>query len=103
VIAQVSNLFSILLNGDPMSKGNSGKVSQQNKIGTVKWFNIAKGYGFISAPPGIETDLFVHYSAIDMDGYKYLKPGQTVNFKVAHGPKGLHAVSITAVHNNECK
>ncbi|MDO3382057.1 cold shock domain-containing protein CspD [Gilvimarinus algae] len=61
--------------------------------GTVKWFNNAKGYGFILPDEGTE-DLFAHYSAIDMDGYKTLKAGQTVTFEVSKGDKGFHAVNI---------
>ena len=61
--------------------------------GKVKWFNNAKGYGFILPDDGNE-DLFVHYSAIEMDGYKTLKAGQAVSFETIEGPKGLHAVSI---------
>ena len=62
--------------------------------GKVKWFNNAKGYGFILAD-GQDTDLFAHYSAIKMDGYKTLKAGQPVNFEIIQGPKGLHAVDIS--------
>ena len=62
-------------------------------IGNVKWFNNAKGYGFIIGDEGGE-DLFVHYSAIAMEGYKTLKAGQAVTFDVEQGPKGLHAVNI---------
>jgi cold shock protein len=62
-------------------------------IGKVKWFNNAKGYGFIIGDEGGE-DLFVHYSAIAMEGYKTLKAGQAVTFEVEQGPKGLHAVNI---------
>jgi CspA family cold shock protein len=64
--------------------------------GTVKWFNNAKGYGFILSDEGGE-DLFAHYSAIQMDGYKTLKAGQVVSFEITKGDKGLHAVNITAV------
>jgi len=64
--------------------------------GKVKWFNNAKGYGFILAS-GREEDLFAHYSAINMDGYKTLKAGQPVTFDVIQGPKGLHAVNIRPV------
>ena len=64
--------------------------------GTVKWFNDAKGYGFILDDEGGE-DLFVHYSAIEMDGYKTLKAGQAVQFDTVEGPKGLHAVNIRDV------
>lgn len=63
------------------------------KIGKVKWFNNAKGYGFIVAD-GHDEDLFAHYSAIQMDGYKTLKAGQPVAFDIIQGPKGLHAVNI---------
>ncbi|UTF60317.1 cold shock domain-containing protein CspD [Gilvimarinus sp. DA14] len=62
--------------------------------GTVKWFNNAKGYGFILPDEGNE-DLFAHYSAIDMDGYKTLKAGQAVTFEVSRGDKGFHAVNIS--------
>lgn len=63
--------------------------------GKVKWFNNAKGYGFIVADNSDE-DLFAHYSAIQMDGYRTLKAGQAVNFTIVQGPKGLHAVEIRA-------
>ncbi|MCJ8169084.1 cold shock domain-containing protein CspD [Atopomonas sediminilitoris] len=63
--------------------------------GKVKWFNNAKGYGFIIAD-GRDEDLFAHYSAIEMDGYKTLKAGQAVQFEIIQGPKGLHAVNIQA-------
>ena len=61
--------------------------------GKVKWFNNAKGYGFIVAN-GRDEDLFAHYSAIHMDGYKTLKAGQPVQFDIIQGPKGLHAINI---------
>lgn len=61
--------------------------------GKVKWFNNAKGYGFINEE-GKTEDLFAHYSAINMDGYKTLKAGQLVKFEIIQGPKGLHAVQI---------
>lgn len=61
--------------------------------GKVKWFNNAKGYGFI-LPEGGGDDLFVHYSSIQMDGYKTLKAGQDVEFDLLEGPKGNHAVNI---------
>ncbi len=66
-------------------------------IGKVKWFNNAKGYGFVVADEFGE-DLFAHYSAIEMDGYKTLKAGQDVQFDVTEGPKGLHATNIRAVN-----
>ncbi|EJN23928.1 cold shock domain protein CspD [Pseudomonas sp. GM78] len=61
--------------------------------GKVKWFNNAKGYGFINED-GKTEDLFAHYSAIQMEGYKTLKAGQAVVFEIIQGPKGLHAVNI---------
>ena len=61
--------------------------------GKVKWFNNAKGYGFIR-PDGGGDDLFVHYSYICMEGYKSLKAGQSVTYDVREAPKGLHAVNI---------
>jgi CspA family cold shock protein len=61
--------------------------------GTVKWFNDAKGYGFITPDDGSE-DLFAHFSAIQMDGFKSLKEGQKVIFEVTQGPKGKQASGI---------
>lgn len=61
--------------------------------GTVKWFNNAKGYGFI-LPEGGGDDLFVHYSSIDMDGYKTLKAGQAVEYDTHEGDKGQHATNV---------
>lgn len=67
--------------------------------GKVKWFNNAKGYGFILAD-GRDEDLFAHYSAIQMEGYKTLKAGQSVSFDIIQGPKGLHAVNISAISSS---
>jgi CspA family cold shock protein len=63
--------------------------------GQVKWFNNAKGFGFILPDEGGD-DLFAHYSAIGMEGYKTLKAGQLVTFDTIEGPKGLHAANIHA-------
>ena len=62
--------------------------------GTVKWFNDAKGFGFIT-PDGGGEDLFAHFTAIKMDGFKTLKEGQKVAFEVTTGPKGKQASNIT--------
>ena len=63
--------------------------------GTVKWFNSEKGYGFIAVDGG--SDVFVHYSAIMMDGYKSLEEGQRVEFEVTQGQKGPQADQVRAV------
>ena len=63
--------------------------------GTVKWFNDAKGFGFIT-PDGGGEDLFAHFSAIHMSGFKSLKEGQKVSFEVTQGPKGAQAANIQA-------
>jgi len=65
--------------------------------GTVKWFNNAKGYGFVRADEKDE-DVFVHFSAIDMDGYRTLKEGQKVQFEISQGPKGLHAARVNRLN-----
>ena len=65
--------------------------------GKVKWFNNAKGYGFILAYSNQDEDLFAHYSAITTEGYKSLKAGQPVNFDTEPGPKGTHAINITPI------
>ena len=63
--------------------------------GTVKWFNASKGYGFIQRQSG--EDVFVHFSAIQAEGYKSLNEGQAVEFEVVTGPKGLQAASVTSL------
>jgi len=65
------------------------------ETGTVKWFNATKGYGFIMRENG--EDIFVHYSAIQVDGYKTLAEGQRVEFNITEGPKGLAASNVIAV------
>jgi len=73
-------------------------------VGKVKWFNNAKGFGFINTEThegkdegGHLIDFFAQYSAIEMDGYKTLKAGQIVKFEIVQGPKGLHATKIQNV------
>lgn len=63
--------------------------------GTVKWFNGAKGYGFIAREEG--EDVFVHYSAIQGEGFRNLEEGQSVEFNVEQGQKGLQATNVTVV------
>ncbi len=63
--------------------------------GTVKWFNATKGYGFIAREGG--EDVFVHYSAIQADGYRSLNEGQRVEFTIERGPKGLQASNVTVL------
>ena len=62
-------------------------------IGTVKWFNGSKGYGFLEREGG--KDVFVHFSAIQGEGFKNLEEGQTVEFEVEQGPKGPQAANVT--------
>jgi len=63
--------------------------------GTVKWFNAAKGFGFITRQSG--EDVFVHFSAIQSEGYKSLNEGQAVEFEVKQGPKGLLAENVNSL------
>jgi CspA family cold shock protein len=60
--------------------------------GSVKWFNDAKGYGFITSEEG--SDVFVHFSAIQGDGFRSLAEGDSVSFEIEKGPKGLQAVNV---------
>ena len=70
--------------------------SHRTTKGTVKWFNAEKGFGFITLEGG-EQDVFVHYSAIDMPGYKVLEEGQAVSFEVGTGTKGPQAEGVTVI------
>jgi CspA family cold shock protein len=72
-----------------------GATEVSREQGTVKWFNAAKGYGFIQRQSG--EDVFVHFSAIQADGYKSLNEGQAVEFEVKQGPKGLQAENVVGL------
>ena len=65
------------------------------ETGTVKWFNNAKGYGFIAREVG--EDVFVHYSAVQGEGFRSLEENQRVEFAIEQGPKGLQAVQVTVL------
>ena len=67
----------------------------ERETGTVKWFNASKGYGFIERQGG--PDVFVHFSAIESDGYRSLQEGQRVEFSIEKGPKGLQAARVVPV------
>ncbi|MEW5979434.1 MAG: cold-shock protein [Acidobacteriota bacterium] len=68
------------------------RTKQVREQGTVKWFNASKGFGFIQRESG--EDVFVHFSAIQAEGYRSLNDGQAVEFEVTKGPKGLQAVNV---------
>src|SRR5262249_35037190 len=85
-------------NDDPRCQDTQTKKATRRELnvtGTVKWFNGEKGYGFISRADG--ADVFVHYSAIQADGYRNLEEGQTVEFDVGPGRKGEEAQNVRAV------
>ena len=67
----------------------------ERKTGTVKWFNSTKGFGFISQESG--EDVFVHYKAIEGDGYKSLEEGEKVEFTLGQGPKGPQATEVSSI------
>jgi CspA family cold shock protein len=88
----VQSLIQIFLRGISRCF-NKGSINMAN--GTVKWFNDAKGFGFVTPDDGSE-DLFAHFSAINMNGFKTLQEGQKVSFEITQGPKGKQASNIQA-------
>ena len=70
-------------------------MSEERFVGTVKWFNATKGFGFIGREGG--EDVFVHFSAIEMEGYKRLEGNQKVEFSVEQGPEGLQATNVRPI------
>ncbi|KGK34044.1 cold-shock protein [Taylorella equigenitalis] len=67
--------------------------SNSNRVtGTVKWFNDTKGFGFVT-PEGSNEDLFIHFSSIQMEGFKTLKENQKISFEITEGPKGKQAIN----------
>ena len=105
---EISGVGSPVANqgSDPEKQSNFMSLTQPNRDcafevvevkeqGTVKWFNASKGYGFIQRQTG--EDVFVHFSAIMMDGYKSLNEGQAVEFEVTKGPKGHQAENVTGL------
>jgi cold shock protein len=81
--------------GSPSSLLSEREETEVKEQGTVKWFNASKGYGFIQRQTG--EDVFVHFSAIQGDGYKSLNEGQAVEFEVRKGPKGLQAENVVGL------
>ena len=84
------------LRGSPVHDACGGKGNATVASGTVKWFNAEKGFGFISQPDG-GADVFVHHTAIQMNGFRSLEEGQAVEFDLQEGPKGLQAVDVRPV------
>jgi len=75
---------------------NQGVEKMSERVtGTVKWFNASKGYGFIERADG--PDVFVHFSAIESEGFKTLNEGQKVEFTIEQGPKGLQAANVIKI------
>jgi CspA family cold shock protein len=87
------HLMRARLLSPPLKDVRKEGVRVERLKGTVKWFNNAKGYGFIGRADG--PDVFVHYSAITSEGYKSLQEGDTVEFEISEGQKGPQAANVT--------
>jgi CspA family cold shock protein len=79
---------------DAIASHSQHEVTQDMQYGTVKWFNDAKGFGFISPEDG-SADVFVHFSAINAKGFRSLQEGQRVSYQLTQGPKGAQASEVT--------
>jgi len=90
--ATASSLFT---RHDPSQQKFKIETGNNMEQGTVKWFNDAKGFGFISRQSG--DDIFVHFSAIQSSGFRSLQEGQAVEFSVTKGPKGLQAENVQVI------
>ena len=76
--------------------GNSSKIGNRMNTGTVKWFDTKKGYGFVADSESTDTDYFVHFSEIQIDGFKTLTEGQKVEFEIGEGKQGPVAKNVKA-------
>ncbi len=83
-----------------MEQDKNEGITKMSYTGVVKWFNNVKGFGFIEPESG-DGDIFVHYSEIQSDGYKTLSRGQTVQYDVREGPKGLQALNVIGAEKAE--
>jgi CspA family cold shock protein len=90
-----SSAFSILALSESSDKAKSRRTQVARFQGKVKWFNNSKGYGFVGQEGG--ADVFVHYSAIQGEGFKTLQEGDTVEFEIVQGQKGPQADKVTKV------
>ena len=90
---QAGRFGPAVLSGPAVHAACGGKGNAVVASGTVKWFNAEKGFGFISQPDG-GADVFVHHTAIQMNGFRSLEEGQAVEFDLQEGPKGLQAVDV---------